>query len=165
MSKTYWDAERLNREIDKIENAGFNPPTKLSYIQEGRTNIVVGNELKGAGHIRTYDEAVKYQEKVFGDKFTGYSFEDYQKDIKSLQDVLGGERSYQGEIKAQRKQLDNIIQDLNNEMGTNYSIKGLSTIELYDAVKLANQMVKDSNANSPMFYEYLSDILEGLAEG
>lgn len=164
MPKQYYTAERLNEEIDKIRQKGFTIPTTKYYIQEGHTRIVIGNDLKNAGYIRTYEQAVDYLKRVYGDRYVDYTPEMYEFDIKSLQDVLGSERTYHGEIRHQRAQLLNIISDMNRELGTKFSAKGLRTDELYNAVKTANEMVKDSNANSPMFYEYLSDILEGLSD-
>lgn len=160
MLKTYYTAERLNQEIDKIKLQGYTIPTTKYYIQEGHTRIVIGNDLKNAGYIRTYAQAVDYLKRVYGDKYIDYTAEMYESDLRSLQDVLGGERTYKGELRRQRKQLVNIIKDMNNEMGTNYNPSNYSTKELYDMVKLAYQRETDSNAKSPQFYEFLVDILE-----
>lgn len=163
MPKVYWDYKKLNEEMEKIDREGYQMPTRLYRVQEGRTDIVIQNDLKGAGLIRSYDEAKQFMERKFGDNFQGYTLEDYNRQIKSLQDALGRERSYQGEVREQRSQLINIVNDMNDELGTDVNASRLTTKDLYNAVKQANQMVKDSNAKSPMFYEYLADILEGMS--
>lgn len=163
MSKVYWDYKKLNQEMEKIDQAGYQMPTRLYRVQEGRTDIVIQNDLKGAGLIRSYEEAKQFMERKFGDNFQGYTREEYNQQIKSLQDALGRERSYQGEVREQRSQLNNIVNDMNDELGTDINPSRLTTKDLYNAVKQANQMVKDSNAKSPMFYEYLADILEGMS--
>lgn len=170
MAKKYWTAERLNQEMKKIEQAGYQMPTRMYRIQEGRTAIIVDNSLVNAGQIRTYEEAYNYMARVRGDKFRGYTLEQYKAALRELQDELGRERSYAGEVREQRSQLLNILKDaVTDNMGNtdNYLMnkyKHLNTQELYNAVKQANQMVKDSNAKSPMFYEYLVDILDGLVD-
>jgi len=161
MPKAYWDAEKLNKHLQQIEDAGYSLPTQTYRIQAGRTNIVISNELKNAGYVRSYDEAVDFMKRAYGDRYQTYTLEEYEKDLRSLQDALGGERSYQGEIRAQRSRLNDIVYDMNDYLDTSYNPKELTTKELYDAVKQANEMVKESNAKSPMFYEYLADILEG----
>ena len=160
MSKVYWDAEKLNKHLQQIEDAGFSLPTQTYRIQAGRTNIVISNELKNAGYIRSYKEAVDFMKRAYGEKYQEYTLKDYEQDLRSLQDALGEERSYQGEIKAQRSRLNDIVYDMNDYLNTTYNPKELTTKELYDAVKQAGQMVKENNAKSPLFYEYLADILE-----
>lgn len=170
MAKKYWSAERLNQEMQKIEQAGYQMPTRMVRIQESRTAIIVDNSLVNAGHIRSYEEAYNYMARVRGEKFRGYTLEQYNAALRELQDELGSERSFAGEVREQRSQLLNILKDtLTDSMGNtdNYLMnkyKHLNTQELYNAVKQANQMVKDSHAKSPQFYEYLVDILDGLAE-
>ena len=163
MPKKYWDAQKLNEELRKIDMAGYQLPTKLYRVQSGLTRVVISNELKNAGYIRTYEESVEYQRRYYGEKFEGYSEKQYIEDIKQLQNVLGSERSYQGEVRAQRGRLLDIVSDMNEAMNTNVDVSKLTTKELYDAVKQASQMLKDTNSGSPMFYEYLADILEGYS--
>lgn len=164
MSKQYWDYERLNKEMSKIEQAGYQMPTRLYRIQEGRTTVVVDNTLPNSGHIRSYDEARAYVERKEGSNFKGYTREEYDKTIRDLQDALGKERSYQGEIRAQRAQLHGIVEDMNKALDRQVDPSLFTTKELYDAVKEANNRVKESNAKSPQFYEYLIDILENISD-
>ena len=161
MAKNYWDAERLNANLKKMEDTGYMLPTTRIYIQEGLTRIVIANDLKNAGYIRTYEQAVSFLKRKYKENYKEYTIKEYQKEVKELQDRLQQERSYQGEIRHQRARMQEIVDDMNEFMDTNISIKNLTTAELYKAIKDANQMVKDSNAKSPMFYEYLADILEG----
>ena len=163
MSKKYWDAKRLNEELRKIDMAGYQLPTKLYRVQSGLTRIVISNELKNAGYIRTYEESVEYQRRYYGAKFEGYSEKQYIEDIKQLQIILGSERSYQGEVRAQRSRLLDIVSDMNEAMDKNLNVSKLTTKELHSAVQQASRMVKDTNSGSPMFYEYLADILEGFS--
>ena len=163
MAKKYYTAEKLNLEMKKIGEAGFQIPTTMYRIQEGHTRIIISNDLKNAGYIRTYDEAVAFLKRVYGESYQEYTIKQYEQELKSIQDDLGIERTYQGEVRAQRAQIRNIVEDMDKYMGTKTDIKSMTTQDLYNAIKLAGQMVKDSNANSPMFYEYLSDILEGLS--
>lgn len=164
MAKQYWSAERLNKEMQKIEQSGYQMPTKLYRVQSGHTTVVVHNSLVNAGHIRSYEEARAFVQRVEGDKFTGYTLEEYNRTIKDLQDTLGRERSYQGEIREQRSQLNGIVEDMNKALGREVDPKLFTTKELYNAVKQANEMVKESNAKSPQFYEYLIDILENISD-
>ena len=162
MSKVYWDYEKLNTELKKIEDAGYALPTRYSFIQEGRTRIIIQNDLKNAGYIRSYDEAVRYQKRVMGSNYQEYTPQQYQADIKELQDALGSQRSYQGTTKANRKQLLDILDRMNDDQLTHFRGKDFTTKELYGAVKAANDRVKESNAKSPQFYEYLVDELHSL---
>ena len=170
MSKVYWDYKKLNEEMHKIDEAGYQMPTRMVRIQEGRTDIVIQNDLKSAGLIRSYDEAKQFMERKYGSNLKEpYTLERYNQQIRELQDELGAERSYQGEVREQRAQLLNIVQDattydgeLDERLYNKYS--KLNTQELYSAVKQANQMVKDSKSQSPNFYEYLIDILDGMSE-
>ena len=133
MSKVYWDYKKLNQEMEKIDQAGYQMPTRLYRVQEGRTDVVIQNDLKGAGLIRSYDEAKQFMERKFGDNFQGYTREEYNQQIKSLQDALGRERSYQGEVREQRSQLNNIVNDMNDELGTDINPSRLTTKDLYNA--------------------------------
>lgn len=162
MAKIYWDYEKLNQELQKIENAGYALPTRYSFIQEGRTRVIIQNDLKNAGYIRSYDEAVRYQKRVMGSSYQEYTPQQYEADIKELQDALGSKRSYTGTTKANRKQLLDILDRMNDDQLTNFRGKDFTTKELYDAVKAANDRVKESNAKSPQFYEYLVDELHTL---
>lgn len=167
MSKQYWAAEKLNENLRKIANAGFALPTQQYRVQSGLTRVVIGNELRNAGMIRTYQESVDFLKRTYGDKYIEYTESEYKQDLKRLQDILGRERSYQGEVIEQRSRLIDIVKDAFDdqyESAVPPKIKRFSTIDLYNAVKQAAQMVKDTNAKSPMFYEYLVDILEGMSE-
>lgn len=152
MSKKYYTPEKLNEEIEKMIDKGFMPPTRLYKFQEGRTRIVVGNELMGAGFIRSYDEAVKFLQRK--DKSAVFTEAEYKKELKSLQDTLGKQRSYQGVVRENRARLLDITKSAGIE-GKKYSTK-----KLYDAVKEAQKRVQEGNYKSPQFYEFLTDILE-----
>ena len=176
MAKRYWDYKKLNEEMRKIDEAGYQMPTRMVRIQEGRGDIIIQNDLKGAGLIRSYDEAKQFMERKYGSNLKEpYTLERYNQQIRELQDELGAERSYQGEVCEQRAQLLNILKDATTytDSTTNKQVfdsdlynkyKRLNTQQLYDAVKQANQMVKDSKSQSPNFYEYLIDILDGMSE-
>lgn len=148
MSNVYYTAERLNDEIDKILDAGFTPKTRFYSVSEGLDRIVIGNELPRAGYIRTYDEAKKFIEKRLGES---YSKEEYEKDLKTLQDKLGGNKTYKTFLRKRRKELLNILKDAGVD-GSKYSTK-----RMYDAVKEAQRKVDEGNYTSPKFYELLKD--------
>ena len=160
MKKIYWNATRLNEEIAKIEKAGYQLPTTIYRVQSGLTRVVIQNGLKRAGYIRSYEESISFQQRKFGEDFRGYSIEEYNEDLKRLQDELGRERSYQGEVIEQRKRLFDIVSDMNSELEKDIDVSKWTTKDLYDAVKEAATKVKDTKSTSPMFYEYLADILE-----
>lgn len=152
MAKKYYGVERLNEEISKIENKGFTPPTRLYRNQEGLTAIVIGNELKNAGYIRTYEEALQYIQRK--DENASYSREQYEEDLERLQDRLKGERTYLGVSRRNRTRLLKTLEDAGIDG------KNLTTKKMYEAVKEAGERVRDEKAKSPQFYEYLRDILE-----
>ena len=154
--KKYYSAEELNRHIERIIEEGYTPPTRLQRYQEGRKSIVVSNELMGAGFIRTYDEMVKFMQRRHEKPFEKSKYESM---LISLQEDLGIQRTYQGFIREERKRLSAIVTDMDNMLGTTTNIKKYNTKFLYDAVKEANLRVKESNAKSPLFYEFLHEIL------
>ena len=156
MSKKYYTAEKLNEHIERIIDSGFMPPTRLYRFQEGRTAIVIGNELQGAGFIRTYEETVKFMEKR---KLFPLTEVQYNEQLKLLQDDLGALRTSQGVLRAERKRLISIIEDMDEYLGTKTNYKKTNTKKLYEAVKQANLSIKGPTVNSPKFYEYLHEIL------
>lgn len=150
--KKYFDYEQLNHEIEKIIDKGYMPPTRLYKFQEGRTRIVVSNELRGAGFIRSYEEALKFVKRK--DKNAKYSKKEYKAELKSLQDALGSLRTERGVTRENRKRLLEVVK------GAGIDGKKYSTKKLNDAVKEAQRLVKEGNYKSPQFYEFLTDILE-----
>lgn len=152
MSKKYYTYEKLNEEIEKIIDKGFIPPTRLYKFQEGRTSIIVGNELMGAGFIRSYEETVKFLERKGLSE--NYSKARYTEELHELQDDLGKLRTERGVTSENRKRLLDIVA----EAGVNG--KKFSTKRLNDAVKEAQKRVMEGNNNSPQFYEFLKDELD-----
>ena len=127
MSKQYWSAEKLNKQLSKIEQAGLMLPTTTYRVQSGHTRVVIANDLKNAGYVRSYEESVAFQKRAYGENYQEYTLAEYEKDLLSLQDTLGGQRSYQGVIHYQRERLFNIVEDMNAELEVHYKFDYFTT--------------------------------------
>ena len=171
MSK-YYTAEKINQEIEKMIDMGYTPPTRLQRVQEGRKIIIVDNSLVGAGFIRTYDEAKRYFQRRYG-KNQDYTLQEYEQSIKELNYYLrggyeeGGEKAlpeltFKQVEKKERERLKTMLEDLETVTGKKYDVNNYDVKKLHEAIKEAGQRVLNSHANSPKFYEYLSDILSEI---
>lgn len=162
MAKDYWNAERLNKNIEKIINEGYTPPTQLYRIQQRFGRVIINNSLKNAGYVRSYTETNEFLLRNYGKRAHLLTEKEYNQILRELQNELGSERSLQGVVREQRKHLMDIVDDMNTLLDEDYNPERLSTKQLYDAVKRAGEMAKGDSRGSPSFYEYLSDILSEI---
>lgn len=162
MGKNYWNAEQLNKQVSKIIEEGYNPPTQLYRIQQRFARVVINNSLRNPGYIRTYSETNEFLLKQYGERAHLLSEKEYNSILKELQDSLGKERSFQGVVREQRRALLDIVEDMNEFLDTDVKVNRLTTKQLYDAVKAAGIAAKNDSKGSPSFYEYLADILSEI---
>lgn len=155
--KKYLSAEQMNAQIEKTISAGFIPPTRIQKYQEGRTAIVVGNEMYGAGFVRTFEETNRYLERR---GLSPMSKADYKSALHGLQEALGRQRTATGVVRAYRDRIKDIVSDMENELGVHLDLKHFSTADLYNAIKNASQEAQD--ASSGYFYEFLYEVIRSL---
>lgn len=155
--KKYLSAEQMNQQIEKTISAGFIPPTRIHKNQEGHTAIVVGNEMYGAGFVRTFEETNRYLERRGMEPM---SRQQYRTELQELQNKLGRERTYTGVVRSYRDRIKNIVSDMERDLEVHIDLKHFSTADLYNAVKNASQEAQD--ASSGYFYEFLYEEIRSL---
>lgn len=155
--KKYLSAEQMNQQIERIIEAGFVPPTRIYKNQEGKSAIVVGNEMYGAGFVRTFEETNRYLERR---GFAPMSKAEYTSALHGLQNALGQQRTATGVTRAYRDRIKDIVSDMEKALGVHLDLKHFSTADLYNAVKNASQEAQD--ASSGYFYEFLYDEIRSL---
>lgn len=155
--KTYLSAAKMNAQIEKTIEEGFIPPTRIQKYQEGRTAIIVENELYGAGFIRTFAETNRY---LASRGMAPMSKAEYSSALHGLQEALGPQRTASGVKEAYRDRIKDIVSDMEKALGVHLDLKHFSTIDLYNAVK--NASVEAQDASSGYFYEFLYDEIRSL---
>ena len=161
----YYTAEQINREIEKMIEGGYTPPTRLQRVQEGRKILIVDNSLMGAGFVRTYEQARKYFQRRHG-KDKEYTKAEYKESLKELNEFLQSDEKPELTFKQvesrERQRIKLILDDLETVTGKHYNIEDYDTKALNEAIKEAGQRVLEKHSNSPKFYEYLSDIISEI---
>ena len=156
---------QFNRNIEEITSKGYMYPTQMSYESTIHSRIIVPPELKGAGKIRTYKEAIQYANKRGVDLEKFYSHDDYIQELKELRIYLGKKFTPKGFYEEKRKGYQAQIDDAFQIGGYSFSIDNYTTEDLRDILTEAWNRAKDDPDGSPTFYEHLMEVLKEWGAG
>ena len=165
MEKKLSDAQKINREIDKIMGEGFDNPLDRALIKD-----YYGREVTNTGKVRTYKEAVDYisKSKKYGSRVGEYTEDIYNQQIESLKQTAGKSVTYEG-YKSEKR--ESYIKNLTYYIDEGYidvskfRIHQISTIELANTFKWAYAMAYNKitkKLDSEAFYTYIEERLENI---
>lgn len=163
MAKKLSDAQKINSEIDKILEEGFDNPLKRAIIRD-----YYGREITKSGKVRTYQEVIDYISKSnkYSSRVSEYTEEVYNQQIESLKQTAGKSITYKG-YKSEKRA--SYIRNLNYFIDEGYidvskfKIHQFSTLELANIFKWAyetayNKITKKLDSDS--FYTYIEGRLK-----
>ena len=75
--------EEINNEILDLKDDDVIFPTTFAYVQEAFDVIIIPTGRKNSGTIRTYDEALSFMKKKFGEN-VDYSYQEYCEQLSGL---------------------------------------------------------------------------------
>ena len=75
--------EEINNEILDLKDDDIIFPTTFAYVQEAFDIIIIPTGRKNSGTIRTYEEALAFMKKRFGDEVE-YTYKEYCKQLSNL---------------------------------------------------------------------------------
>lgn len=157
---------QFNRNIEEITSKGYTYPTQMRYESTIHSRILVPPELKGAGKVRTYKEAIEYANKRGVDLAKFYSHDDYIQELKELKEYLGKKFTPKGFYQDRRENYKAQIEDAFQKNYTDgYDIESFTTEELREVLNEAWKRAKDDPDGSPTFYEHLMEVLKEWGAG
>lgn len=156
---------QFNRNIEEITSKGYTYPTQMRYESTIHSRILVPPELKGAGKIRTYKEAIEYANKRGVDLAKFYSHDDYIQELKELKEYLGKKFTPKGFYKEKREGYKAQIEDAFQESAYDFNIDNYTTENLREILNEAWNRAKEDPDGSPTFYEHLMEVLKEWGQG
>lgn len=165
MAKRYPNniAEKINELADFAKDTRQRFPTFNQEMQQSYSGHIVQTGLnKQSGFIRSYDDYLKYGEKV-SKKFTPMTEEEYNEKLKDIWDDLKGYRSKSAITKNQYKYDEitvNTMTDGNFLDGLDF--ENYTKKERREILKEAYELYKNSPDKGSLKYGYFEAVVELL---
>lgn len=150
---------QLNKLIRRIKSEGWTYPTEYAYVSDAFARIVIPSGRKGAGTIRTMEQANDYLIKKYGSEAILFTEEEYDEELTSLRSVLSDSLTYRNFMHKARQNMIEIIEEAMDNTGTYVDVRNISNEQMKDAIEQASYDAKNDSRGSPQFYEYLMSYL------
>lgn len=150
---------QLNKLINRIKSEGWTYPTEYAYISDAFARIVIPSGRKGAGTIRTMEQANNYLIKKYGSEAILFTQEEYDEELTNLRSVLSDSLTYRDYMRKERKNMIEIIEEAMEQTGEYIDVRQFSNEQMKDAIENASRDAKNDSRGSPQFYEYLMSYL------
>ena len=150
---------QLNKLINRIKSEGWTYPTEYAYISDAFARIVIPSGRKGAGTIRTMEEANNYLIKKYGSEAILFTQEEYDEELTNLRSVLSDSLTYRDYMRKERQNMIEIIEEAMDNTGEYVDVRNISNEQMKDAIEHASRDAKNDSRGSPQFYEYLMSYL------
>lgn len=150
---------QLNKLINRIKSEGWTYPTEYAYISDAFARIVIPSGRKGAGTIRTMEQANDYLIKKYGSEAILFTQEEYDEELTSLRSVLSDRLTYSNYMKKERQNMIEIIEEAMDNTGEYVDVRNISNEQMKEAIERASRDAKNDSRGSPQFYEYLMSYL------
>lgn len=150
---------QLNKLINRIKSEGWTYPTEYAYISDAFARIVIPSGRKGAGTIRTMEQANNYLIKKYGSEAILFTQEEYDEELTNLRSVLSDSITYRDYMRKERKNMIEIIEEAMDNTGEYVDVQNISNEQMKDAIEHASRDAKNDSRGSPQFYEYLMSYL------
>lgn len=165
MAKKLSEAQKINRQIDKILGEGFDNPLNRALIKD-----YYAREITKSGKVRTYQEVIDYisKSKKYSWRVGEYTEELYKQQIESLKQTAGKSITYKGYKSEKRASYINNLSYYIDEGYIDISkfhINQISTIELANTFKWAYAMAYNKitkKLDSEAFYTYIEERLQNI---
>ena len=150
---------QLNKLINRIKSEGWTYPTEYAYISDAFARIVIPSGRKGAGTIRTMEQANNYLIKKYGSEAILFTQEEYDEELTNLRSVLSDSLTYRDYMRKERQSMIEIIEEAMDNTGEYVDVRNISNEQMKDAIEHASHDAKNDSRGSPQFYEYLMSYL------
>ena len=150
---------QLNKLINRIKSEGWTYPTEYAYISDAFARIVIPSGRKGAGTIRTMEQANNYLIKKYGSEAILFTQEEYDEELTNLRSVLSDSLTYRDYMRKERQSMIEIIEEAMDNTGEYVDVRNISNEQMKDAIERASRDAKNDSRGSPQFYEYLMSYL------
>lgn len=150
---------QLNKLINRLKSEGWTYPTEYAYISDAFARIVIPSGRKGAGTIRTMEQANNYLIKKYGSEAILFTQEEYDEELTNLRSVLSDSLTYRDYMHKERQNMIEIIEEAMNNTGEYVDVLNISNEQMKDAIERASRDAKNDSRGSPQFYEYLMSYL------
>lgn len=146
---------QLNKLINRIKSEGWTYPTEYAYVSDAFARIVIPSGRKGAGTIRTMEQANDYLIKKYGSEAILFTEEEYDEELTNLRSVLSDSLTYRDYMRKERQNMIEIIEEAMDNTGEYIDVRNISNEQMKDAIEHASRDAKNDSRGSPQFYEYL----------
>lgn len=150
---------QLNKLINRIKSEGWTYPTEYAYVSDAFARIVIPSGRKGAGTIRTMEQANNYLIKKYGSEAVLFTQEEYDEELTNLRSVLSDSLTYHDYMRKERQNMIEIIEEAMDNTGEYVDVRNISNEQMKDAIERASRDAKNDSRGSPTFYEYLMSYL------
>lgn len=150
---------QLNKLINRLKSEGWTYPTEYAYISDAFARIVIPSGRKGAGTIRTMEQANNYLIKKYGSEAILFTQEEYDEELTNLRSVLSDSLTYRDYMHKERQNMIEIIEEAMDNTGEYVDVRNISNEQMKDAIERASRDAKNDSRGSPQFYEYLMSYL------
>ena len=150
---------QLNKLINRIKSEGWTYPTEYAYVSDAFARIVIPSGRKGAGTIRTMNQANEYLTKKYGSEAILFTQEEYDEELTNLRSVISDSLTYRDYMRKERQNMIEIIEEAMYNTGEYVDVRSISNEQMKDAIERASRDAKNDSRGSPQFYEYLMSYL------
>lgn len=146
---------QLNKLINRIKSEGWTYPTEYAYISDAFARIVIPSGRKGAGTIRTMEQANDYLIKKYGSEAILFTQEEYDEELTNLRSVISDRLTYRNYMRQERKKMIEIIEEAMDATDEYVDVRNISNEKMKWAIEQASRDSRKDSRGSPKFYEYL----------